>query len=108
MLKNVAYHGVKCSGAPSNQGMKIKCAECRTEFNITPTYYRRGIRRCSNECAFKARKGRPKSEAHKRAIARAHIGLTKVWSGEARKQCGLRKLGVNPHRNKTPEQLAII
>lgn len=89
--------------------MTIGCVECKKEFNVSPAHHRRGVRRCSNECASVARRGRPKSAEHrvKLSIARRRRGKI-VWSLEARQRQSMRLRGISPLRGKTAEELAEI
>lgn len=90
-------------------GIELKCLECKKSFIIKPSYYRKNVRRCSLKCAYKARKGRLKTEEHKKKIALAHIGMKGTPHTEkARMEMSIARKGKYPLRGKTLKEMQII
>lgn len=96
--------------SPNPIKFKINCVECGTERLLNWTQFGvRKIRRCSAECAFKARKGRLFSEEHKRKIGLAQKGrIQKPFSEETKRRMSEARRGIYPLAHLSHERRLLI
>lgn len=89
--------------ASPSRRIDLDCVRCGKPFSITPTYYKRGVRRCSLACATAGKRGRPKSLEHRYKIGLAQRGKRHSWiTPDGRKRLSLALRG----RKRPPRDAA--